>query len=138
MINEDILYDWSQDKMIEITLNTPDDFLKIKETLTRIGIASKKTKMLYQTAHILHKKSKYYIVHFKELFLLDQKRSDITLDDVARRNRIIALLADWNLCVVVNPSWIVNQSSMSTIKIVPFQEKHEWNLVEKYHVCRRI
>lgn len=138
MINEDILYDWSQDKMIEITLNTPDDFLKIKETLTRIGIASKKTKMLYQTAHILHKKSKYYIVHFKELFLLDQKRSDITLDDVARRNRIIALLADWNLCVVVNPSWIVNQSSMSTIKIVPFQEKHEWNLVEKYHVGRRL
>ena len=137
MINDDILYDWSQDKMIEITLGTPDDFLKIKETLTRIGIASKKTKMLYQTAHILHKKNRYYIVHFKELFLLDQKRSDITLDDVARRNRIIALLADWNLCSLVNASTIANQSSMSTIKIVPYQEKQEWTLCEKYHVGRK-
>lgn len=138
MINDDILYEWSQDKMVEITLASPDDFLKIKETLTRIGIASKKTKMLYQTAHILHKKNKYYIVHFKELFLLDQKKSDITLDDVARRNRIIALLADWSLCTLVNASSIANQSSMSTIKIVPYSEKSEWQLVEKYHVGRKL
>ena len=138
MINDDILYDWAQDKMIEIQLNQSDEFLTIKETLTRIGIASKKTKMLYQTAHILHKKGRYYIVHFKELFLLDQKRSDITLDDVARRNRIISLLADWKLCTVVNPSAIANQSSMSTIKIVPYQEKQDWQLVEKYHVGRKL
>ena len=137
MINDDILYDWSQDKMIEIQLGSPDDFLKIKETLTRIGIASKKTKMLYQTAHILHKKNKYYIVHFKELFLLDQKQSDITLDDVSRRNRIIALLSDWKLCTVVVPETIANQSSMSTIKIVTYQEKPDWTLVEKYHVGRK-
>lgn len=138
MINEDILYDWTQDKMIEITLAHPDDFLKIKETLTRIGISSRKTKMLYQTAHILHKRGKYYIVHFKELFLLDQKKSDITLEDVARRNRIIALLLDWGLCGVVNPELIANQSSMSTIKIVPYREKDDWELVEKYHVGRKV
>ena len=138
MINEDILYDWTQDKMIEITLAQPDDFLKIKETLTRIGISSRKTKMLYQTAHILHKRGKYYIVHFKELFLLDHKKSDITLEDVARRNRIIALLLDWGLCNVVNPELIANQSSMSTIKIVPYREKDEWQLVEKYHVGRKV
>lgn len=138
MINEDILYDWTQDKMIEITLAQPDDFLKIKETLTRIGISSRKTKMLYQTAHILHKRGKYYIVHFKELFLLDHKKSDITLEDVARRNRIIALLLDWNLCGVVNPELIANQSSMSSIKIVPYREKDEYTLVEKYHVGKKL
>lgn len=134
IIDDEILYEWSQDKMVEITLFKPDDFLKIKETLTRIGVASKKQKILYQSAHILHKRGKYYIISFKEAFLLDGKTSDITLDDVARRNRIIALLEDWKLCEVVNPISIANQASMSAIKVVPYKEKKDWQLVEKYQL----
>lgn len=134
IIDDEILYEWSQDKMVEITLFKPDDFLKIKETLNRIGVASKKQKILYQSAHILHKRGKYYIISFKEAFLLDGKTSDITLDDVARRNRIIALLEDWKLCEVVNPISIANQASMSAIKVVPYKEKKDWQLVEKYQL----
>ena len=134
MIDEEILYDWSQEKMVEVKLGQPDDFLKIKETLTRIGIASKKQKILYQSAHILHKRGKYYIISFKEAFLLDGKKSDITLDDVARRNRIISLLEDWNLCTVVNPISIANQASMSSIKVVPYKEKNDWTLTAKYQL----
>lgn len=137
MIDDDILYDWAPEKMVEITLNQPDDFLKIKETLTRIGIASKKQKILYQSAHILHKKGKYYIISFKEAFLLDGKQSDITLEDVARRNRIIALLEDWKLCKVVSPISIANQASMSSIKVVPYKDKSEWTLVEKYKLGKK-
>lgn len=134
MIDDEILYDWSPEKMVEITLKQPDDFLKIKETLTRIGVASKKQKVLYQSAHILHKRGKYYIISFKEAFLLDGRPSDITLDDVARRNRIIALLEDWGLCDVLNPILIANQASMSAIKVVPYKEKSEWQLVQKYQL----
>lgn len=134
MMDDEILYEWSQEKMIEITLNEPDDFLKIKETLTRIGIASKKQKILYQSCHILHKRGKYYIISFKEAFLLDGKQSDLTLDDVARRNRIISLLEDWNLCEVVNPQSIANQASMSSIKVVPHKEKKDWTLIPKYQL----
>lgn len=137
MIDDDILYDWAPEKMVEITLSQPDDFLKIKETLTRIGIASKKQKILYQSAHILHKKGKYYIISFKEAFLLDGKQSDITLEDVARRNRIISLLEDWKLCKVVNPISIANQASMSSIKVVPYKDKSEWTLVEKYKLGKK-
>lgn len=134
MMDDEILYEWSPEKMIEITLDEPDDFLKIKETLTRIGIASKKQKILYQSAHILHKRGKYYIISFKEAFLLDGKQSDLTLDDVARRNRIISLLEDWNLCRVVNPQSIANQASMSSIKVVPHKEKKDWTLIQKYQL----
>lgn len=137
MIEDEILYEWAPEKMVEVTLSTPDDFLKIKETLTRIGIASQKQKTLYQSAHILHKRGKYYIISFKEAFLLDGKQSNITLEDVSRRNRIISLLEDWNLCRVVNPISIANQASMSSIKVVPYKDKHEWNLVEKYKIGAR-
>jgi Bacteriophage translational regulator len=133
-LDADILYDWAPEKMVEITLGHPDDFLKIKETLTRIGIASKKQKTLYQSAHILHKKGRYYIISFKEAFLLDGRPSDITLEDVARRNRIITLLEDWKLCSIVNPQSVANQASMSSIKVVPFKEKHEWTLCAKYQL----
>lgn len=134
IIDDEILYEWSQEKMVEIKLFQPDDFLKIKETLTRIGVASKKQKILYQSAHILHKRGKYYIISFKEAFLLDGKTSDITLDDVARRNRIISLLEDWKLCEVVNPITIANQASMSAIKVVPYKEKNDWQLIQKYQL----
>ena len=134
MMDDEILYDWSIDKMVEITLASPDDFLKIKETLTRIGVASSKQKILYQSAHILFKRGKYYIISFKEAFLLDGKTSDITLDDVARRNRIISLLEDWKLCKVVNPIAIANQASMSSIKVVPYKEKGDWQLIQKYQL----
>jgi hypothetical protein len=137
MMDDEILYEWSQEKMIEITLSEPDDFLKIKETLTRIGIASKKQKILYQSAHILHKRGKYYIISFKEAFLLDGKQSDLTLDDVARRNRIISLLEDWNLCKVVNPQSIANQASMSSIKVVPYKDKKDWTLIQKYQLGKK-
>ncbi len=136
-MDEDILYEWSIDKMVEITLDKPDDFLKIKETLTRIGIASKKQKTLYQSTHILFKRGKYYIISFKEAFMLDGKKSDFTLEDVARRNRIIALLVDWKLCKVVNPSSIANQASMSSIKVVPFKDKDQWELKSKYTLGKK-
>lgn len=137
MIENEILYDWSIDKMIEITLTKPDDFLKIKETLTRIGIASKKQKVLVQSCHILHKKGKYYIVHFKECFLLDGKQSDMTLEDVARRNKIIALLADWKLCNVVTPTMVGNQAAMSSIKVVSHKERAEWTLISKFRLGKK-
>jgi len=136
-LEDDILYDWSPEKMVEITLGQPDDFLKIKETLTRIGIASKKEKKLYQSTHILSKRGKYYIISFKEAFFLDGKKSDLTLDDVSRRNRIISLLEDWKLCSVVNPVLIANQASMSSIKVVPYKEKKDWELCSKYQLGKK-
>lgn len=135
--NEDILYDWSIDKMVEIKLNKPDDFLKIKETLTRIGIASKKEKKLYQTCHILFKRGKYYLIHFKEIFNIEGKPSTLTLDDVARRNRIISLIEDWGLCSVVNGEMIANKSSMSSIKVVPYKERNQYTLVSKYTLGKK-
>jgi hypothetical protein len=133
----DVIYEWSKEKMIEVTLAKPDDFLKVKETLTRIGISSKKEKKLFITCHILHKRGKYYIVHFKELFLLDGKEANLTLEDVARRNKIIALLQEWKLLSVVDNSTITNQSTMSAIKIVPYREKKDWELISKYQLGKK-
>jgi hypothetical protein len=135
--NEDILYDWSIDKMVEIKLGQPDDFLKIKETLTRIGIASKKEKKLFQTVHILFKREKYYLIHFKEIFNIEGKPSTMTLDDVARRNRIISLIEDWGLCTVVNSDMIVNKASMSSIKVVPYKERSQYTLISKYTLGKK-
>ena len=117
---------------IEIKLNYDDDFLIIKETLTRIGIASKKDKTLYQSALLLHKQGKYYIVHFKSMFKLDGKESNITEEDLARRNAIAQLLQDWNLCKIISPELYENKASLGSIKIISHKEKNDWNLVTKY------
>jgi len=121
---------------LEVTLTHPEDFLKIKETLTRIGIASRKDKTLYQSCHILHKKNRYYLVHFKEMFLLDGREADFSDDDKARRNTIANLLQDWGLCFMVAPTGFIERVPMSTIKILPHKEKREWRLVPKYTVGR--
>ena len=119
---------WSTDQMIEITLNEPDDFLKVRETLTRIGVASRKEKKIYQSCHILHKQGRYYIVHFKELFALDGKHANLTQNDVQRRNRIIQLLSDWGLITIMNVSKITDIAPLNQIKVLAYKEKHEWIL----------
>ena len=116
---------WSQDKMIEVSLDEPDDFLKVRETLTRIGVASRKEKKLYQSCHILHKQGKYYIVHFKELFALDGKHANITVNDVQRRNRIIKLLQDWGLVTVLTQENITDIAPLNQIKVLAYKEKSE-------------
>jgi hypothetical protein len=122
-------------QLVEVSLKNPEDFLKIKETLSRIGLASKKENTLYQSCHILHKQGKYYIVHFKELFLLDGKDSTLAEGDIARRNRIVTLLEEWELLDIVNPDKIEDlQSPLNQIKIIPFKEKSNWNLVTKYTI----
>jgi len=123
--------------LIEVTLKEPDDFLKVKETLTRIGVASKKTDTLFQSCHILHKQGKYYIVHFKELFALDGKPTDLNEDDISRRNTIAKLLAEWDLVGVVDPSQLQPADSMSSIKVIPFNQKSEWELVAKYNIGKK-
>jgi hypothetical protein len=124
--------------LIEVRLGEEDDFLKVRETLTRIGVASRKDKTLYQSCHILHKQGKYYIVHFKELFALDGKPSDFSTEDKGRRNTIVKLLSDWGLIAVVNPDKIVDpQTPLNQIKILPFKEKNEWSLVTKYNIGRK-
>jgi len=128
---------WSQDQMIEITLNEPDDFLKVRETLTRIGVASRKEKKLYQSCHILHKQGRYYIVHFKELFALDGKRANITVNDVQRRNRIIQLLLDWGLVSVVSTDKVNDIAPLNQIKVISYKEKNDWNLETKYNIGKR-
>jgi len=125
---------WSQSEMVEIILNEPDDFLKVRETLTRIGVASRKEKKLYQSCHILHKQGKYYIVHFKELFALDGKYANLTVNDVQRRNRITRLLVDWELISVVNEESISNIAPLNQIKVLPYREKGEWTLEQKYNI----
>ena len=132
-----IYYDWPVDSMLEITLPTPDNFLKVKETLTRIGVASKKDKKLYQSAHILHKQGRYFIVHFKELFILDNKDSNISVGDVERRNAIAILLEDWGLLKIVNRPATNTQSVLSQIKIVSYKEKGEWELIPKYNIGQK-
>ena len=125
-------------KLIEVTLNEPDDFLKIRETLSRIGVASKKDKTLYQSCHILHKQGKYYILHFKQLFLLDGKKSDFSDDDRGRLNTIANLLAEWNLLNLVDPSKTKEPvSPLSHVKIISHKEKNEWNLVTKYSIGKK-
>lgn len=125
------------ESFIEVTLKQNDDFLKVKETLTRIGIASEKNKTLYQSCHILHKKGKYYIVHFKELFALDGRPSSLTDDDVARRNTIVNLLSDWGLVGLVDPEKTKEPvAPMRLIKVIPFKQKNEWQLITKYNIGR--
>ena len=127
---------WSPQDMIEIILKEPDDFLKVRETLSRIGVASRKEKKLYQSCHILHKQGKYFIVHFKELFALDGKHANLTINDVQRRNRIIKLLADWGLIEITDDQLdsIQDISSLNQIKVISFREKKEWILETKYNI----
>jgi hypothetical protein len=129
---------WSPDMMVEVILNEPDDFLKVRETLTRIGVASRKEKKLYQSCHILHKQGRYYITHFKELFALDGKHANLTVNDIQRRNRIIHLIADWGLVSVVNPEKISDIAPLNQIKVLPFKEKGEWELEQKYNIGKKV
>lgn len=125
---------WTAGDMVEVTLRQPDDFLKVRETLTRIGVASRSENKLYQSCHILHKQGKYYIVHFKELFLLDGKESNFSDNDFQRRNKITRLLAEWGLLSVVDDTKVEESSSISQIKIIPHREKSEWELIPKYSI----
>ena len=137
MTVEMIYYDWKPESMLEVTLQEPDNFLKIRETLTRIGIASRKDRKLYQSCHILHKQGRYYIVHFKELFALDGKESNITANDVERRNTIAGLLQDWGLLKIVEATKADLKASLSQIKVVSHKEKEEWELVPKYNIGKK-
>jgi hypothetical protein len=137
MTVEMIYYDWKPDSMLEVLLDEPDNFLKIRETLTRIGIASRKDKKLYQSCHILHKQGRYFIVHFKELFALDGKESNITSNDIERRNTIAKLLADWGLLKILYPTKAEPQASLSQIKVVSYKEKDDWELVPKYNIGKK-
>ena len=128
---------WSADQMIEVSLNEPDDFLKVRETLTRIGVASRKEKKIYQSCHILHKQGRYYIVHFKELFALDGKRANLTQNDVQRRNRIIQLLCDWGLVTVINLEKITDIAPLNQIKVLAYKEKGDWVLETKYNIGKK-
>ena len=123
--------------MLEVTLQHPDDFLKVRETLTRIGVASRNSNKLYQSCHILHKQGQYFIVSFKEMFLLDGKESNLTVNDIQRRNRIAKLLQDWGLVTIVSPELHSDHAPVSQIKILPFREKREWHLVAKYSIGNR-
>ena len=125
---------WSQDKMVEIVLNEPDDFLKVRETLTRIGVASRKEKKIYQSCHILHKQGRYFLVHFKELFALDGKHANLTTNDVQRRNRIAQLLADWGLVGIVNADKIQDIAPLNQIKVLSYKDKGDWILETKYNI----
>ena len=125
---------WSPADMLEIVLNEPDDFLKVRETLTRIGVASRKEKKLFQSCHILHKQGRYFIVHFKELFLLDGKKSNLEESDVQRRNTIATLLSDWGLIQLVNEEVAKDCAPLRQIKIIGFKEKSEWELCPKYNI----
>jgi len=127
----------SIESLIEVKLKQPDDFLKVKETLTRIGVASKKSNTLFQSCHILHKQGKYYIVHFKELFALDGKQTDLDDDDISRRNTIAKLLAEWGLVEIVSEQQLIPADSMSSIKVIPFNQKQEWELVAKYNIGKK-
>lgn len=133
----DIEIQWQQSDMVEVSLAEPDDFLKVRETLTRIGVASRKEKKIYQSCHILHKQGKYYIVHFKELFALDGKHTNLSLNDIQRRNRIIQLLCDWGLITVVDAEKIKDIAPLNQIKVLAFKEKDEWTLESKYNIGRK-
>ena len=128
------IIEWTPSSMLEVTLNEPDDFLKVRETLTRIGVASRKEKKLYQSCHILHKQGRYFIVHFKELFLLDGKKSNLEENDVARRNTIAQLMSDWGLITIENTKQLDPLAPMRQIKIIPFKEKDKWELCPKYNI----
>ena len=132
------LLNWSSSDMLEVTIKQPDDFLKIRETLTRIGVASRKDKTLYQSCHILHKQGKYYITHFKELFALDGKKASLVKNDIQRRNTIALLLQDWSLIEIVNADQVEDKAPLSQIKVLPFKEKKEWNLSAKYNIGKKV
>jgi len=125
---------WNSSMMIEVLLNEPDDFLKVRETLTRIGVASRKEKKLYQSCHILHKQGKYYIVHFKELFALDGKFANLTVNDIQRRNRIAKLLNDWGLIEIVSEESVLDIAPLNQIKVISYKDKSEWVLEQKYNI----
>ena len=128
---------WTTESMIEVGLREPDDFLKVRETLTRIGVASRKEKKLYQSCHILHKQGKYYIVHFKELFALDGKKANLSLNDVQRRNRIVQLLGDWGLVSINVKESIADVAPLSQIKVLAYREKGDWTLESKYNIGKK-
>ena len=138
-MNGELEIQWKQSDMVEVTLNEPDDFLKVRETLTRIGVASRKEKKIYQSCHILHKQGKYYIVHFKELFALDGKNTNFSLNDVQRRNRIVQLLVDWGLVSIntISQEKISDLAPLNQIKVLSFKEKNEWTLESKYNIGRK-
>lgn len=136
-MNTEITIEWQPSDMVEVVLNEPDDFLKVRETLTRIGVASRKDRKLYQSCHILHKQGKYYIVHFKELFALDGKNTNLSLNDVQRRNRITQLLSDWGLISVVDKSQIEDVAQLNQIKVLSYKDKGDWSLESKYNIGRK-
>jgi len=133
-VEEQNISNWNPADMLEVTLHEPDDFLKIRETLTRIGVASRKDQKLYQSCHILHKQGRYFIVHFKELFLLDGKPSNLIENDVQRRNTIATLLADWGLINIVDSAKAKDCAPLRQIKVIPFKEKSQWELCPKYNI----
>ena len=131
---EEVKLNWKQDDMLEIVLKEPDDFLKVRETLSRIGVASRKDRKLYQSCHILHKQGRYFIVHFKELFLLDGKKSNLEENDIARRNTISTLMSDWGLLTVENKEQLQPIAPLRQIKIISFKDKDQWELCPKYNI----
>ena len=133
-MEENKTIEWSPTAMLEVVLNEPDDFLKVRETLTRIGVASRKDKKLYQSCHILHKQGRYFIVHFKELFLLDGKKSNLEENDISRRNTIAQLMSDWGLITIQDKDKMTPMAPMRQIKIISFKEKNEWELCPKYNI----
>jgi len=137
MMSVDTEIQWKQSDMIEVGLKEPDDFLKVRETLTRIGVASRKERKIYQSCHILHKQGKYYIVHFKELFALDGKNTNITVNDIQRRNRITQLLSDWGLVTIINQDGVGELAPLNQIKVISFKEKGEWTLESKYNIGKK-
>ena len=136
-MSEEII-SWSASDMLEVTIKQPDDFLKVRETLTRIGVASRKDKKLFQSCHILHKQGRYFIVHFKELFALDGKHSNLSDNDIERRNTIAQLLSDWGLISIINPDNAKNKAPLSQIKVISFKDKGNWSLETKYNIGKKV
>ena len=136
MTNE-VEIDWQPSDMVEVSLSEPDDFLKVRETLTRIGVASRKEKKIYQSCHILHKQGKYYIVHFKELFALDGKNTNFSSNDLQRRNRIAKLLSDWGLISIVKEEQVEDLAPLNQIKVLSFKDKGDWTLESKYNIGKK-
>jgi len=137
-VEESNLIEWTPSSMLEVVLNEPDDFLKVRETLTRIGVASRKDKKLYQSCHILHKQGRYFIVHFKELFLLDGKKSDLEESDIARRNTIAQLMSDWGLITIDSNIKLDPLAPLRQIKIISFKDKDDWELCPKYNIGNKL
>ena len=136
-MEENNIIEWNPNNMLEVTLNEPDDFLKVRETLTRIGVASRKDNKIYKSCHILHKQGRYFIVHFKELFMLDGKKSNLEQSDIERRNTIATLLSDWGLVEIVKESSIKDAAPLSQIKVIAYKEKGDWTLESKYNIGKK-